>query len=134
MRYSIVLNREMPMGVQLNALGHVAVGLSHLAPKPQQSMRDFKDAAGAFVGLMSDDPLIVLAAANSDKLRKAFLSVRETDLITNTFVIDMKDGEPVDQEAAVLSKAPDGLLFVAVGCWGDGDDVRRAFRRFSLYG
>lgn len=133
MRYSIVLNRQLDVGVQLNALGHVAVGLAHIAPHPNQAMRSFKDASGSFVGFMSDHPLIVLGGANSSKLRQAYQAVREAGLACNAFVLDMKDGEPVDQERAVRAKMADELMFVAVGAWGGPEPVRQVFRRFSLY-
>lgn len=66
---------------------------------------------------MSDHPLIVLEGANSGKLQMAYLRAnRRTDL--HAFVLDMKDGEPVDQEAIVRSKAHGSLVFVAIGRWG----------------
>lgn len=133
MKYSVVLNRQMAVGVQLNALGHVAVGLAHQAPTPDQAMRHFVDAAGTFVGLMSDHPLIVLAGPNSGKLRQAYEAAREASLLCNAFVLDMKDGQPVDQETVIRCKTGAELEFVAVGCWGEPDAVRQVFRRFSLY-
>lgn len=133
MRYSIALNRQLDIGTQLNALGHVSVGLAHLAPKDAQAMRPFCDAEWRPVGLMSDDPLIVLEGANSGKLQAAYLRALDEGLICNAFVLDMKDGAPVDQEAIVRGKTTDALVFVAVGCWGDTEALRGVMKRFSLY-
>lgn len=133
MRYSIALNRQLDTGTQLNALGHVSVGLAHLAPSSAQAMRPFQDAEQRAVGLMSDHPLIVLEGANSRKLQAAYLGALEEGLICNAFVLDMKDGAPIDQEAIVRTKTPETLIFVAIGCWGECDALRGVMKRFSLY-
>jgi len=133
MKYSVVLNQEVDLGALMNALGHVAVGLAHRAPSKDQAMRTFRDKEGRLVGTMSDDPLIVLAGANSAKLSQAHKAAEAAGLICNAFVLDMKDGAPVDQEAAILSRSADELLYLAVGCWGEADEVRGAFKRFSLF-
>lgn len=133
MRYSIALNRQLDIGTQLNALGHVSVGLAHLAPMGEQAMRPFHDAEQRAVGLMSDHPLIVLEGANSGKLQSAYLQALFQGLTCNAFVLDMKDGEPIDQEAIVRNKTPDTLVFVAIGCWGEADALRGVMKRFSLY-
>lgn len=133
MRYAIALNRQLEVGTQLNALGHVAVGLGHLAPCAAQAMRRFADADRREIGLMSDHPLIVLEGANSAKLHRVYREALDAGLTCNAFVLDMKDGEPVDQEAAVGAKPPEDLVFVAVGLWGEDDAVRAVTKRLSLY-
>lgn len=133
MKYSVAINRQIDTGAQLNALAHVAVGLAHLAPSEMQAMRMFKDVEERPVGLMSDHPFIVLEAVNSNKLRQAYLSALDLGLSANAFVIDMKDGNPVDQEETVSRKKSDDYLFVAFGCWGEDDVVRDVMKRFSLY-
>lgn len=133
MKYSVVLNQEIDLGSLMNALGHVAVGLAHRAPAQAQAMRSFLDKDGQLVGTMSDNPLIVLVGANSAKLRQAHKTADEAGLICNAFVLSMKDGAPVEQEAAILAQSADELLYLAVGCWGQADEVRTAFNRFSLF-
>jgi hypothetical protein len=131
-RYAIALNARHPLGVRLNALGHVAVGLAHLAPAAGQMMRRFTDTTQLFVGLMSDHPLIVLSARNGQHLRQAHVEALMQGLVHNAFVIDMKDGEPIDQEAAVSSRSHGDLDYVAFGCWGETATLRDLTRRFSL--
>jgi hypothetical protein len=82
---------------------------------------------------MSDHPLIVLEGANTGKLRRAYLGGLDAGLTCNAFVLDMKDGKPVDQEAAVSAKHSEALLFVAVGLWGEYEAVLSVTKHFSLY-
>lgn len=133
MRYSVILNEAVDLGCLMNALGHVSVGLAHQAPAEAQAMRSFFDKNGRLVGTISDDPLIVLVGANSAKLRQAHLAANEAGLICNAFVLDMRDGAPIDQATAIQSKTADDLLYLAVGCWGEADIVRATFKRFSLF-
>ena len=133
MKYSVVLNQEVDLGSLMNALGHVSVGLACRTPTEDQAMRSFLDKDGQLVGTMSDHPLIVLVGANSAKLRQAHIAAAEAGLVCNAFVLDMKDGSPVDQTAAIQAKPANELLYLAVGCWGDADKVRTAFKRFSLF-
>ena len=132
MRYAIALNAKHSLGVRLNALGHVAVGLAHLVPADSQHMRRFTDAGQLFVGLMSDDPLIVLTARNGQHLRHAHAEALERGIVHNIFVIDMKYGEPVDQQRAVASRLHLDLDYVAFGCWGEPTALRELTQRFSL--
>lgn len=132
MRYAIALNAKHPLGVRLNALGHVAVGLAHLAPAAAQLMRTFRDSDGAFVGLMSDHPLIVLSARNGQHLRRAHADAVAKGLVHNVFVIDMKDGEPVRQQESVAGQLHAEFDYVAFGCWGDTIELRELTRQFSL--
>jgi hypothetical protein len=132
MRYAIALNAKHTLGVRLNAFGHVAVGLAHLAPAASQRMRRFTDERQLFVGLMSDDPLIVLSARNGQHLRQAHAEAVERNIVHNIFVIDMKDGEPEAQQLAVSSAVSADLDYVAFGCWGDAGVLRELTRRFSL--
>lgn len=132
MRYAIALNAKHPLGVRLNALGHVAVGLAHLAPAGSQRMRPFEDAHRLFVGLMSDDPLIVLSARNGQHLRQAHADAVAHGILHNVFVLDMKDGEPEDQQRSVAGSPNSDLEYVAFGCWGEASHLRELTRRFSL--
>ena len=132
MRYAIALNAKQPLGVRLNALGHVAVGLAHLAPAEAQLMRSFRDSDGAFVGLMTDHPLIVLSARNGQHLRQAHADAVAKGLIHNVFVIDMKDGDPGRQQESVTVQPRTELDYVAFGCWGGTIELRDLMRRFSL--
>jgi hypothetical protein len=132
MRYAIALNAKHELGVRLNALGHVAVGLAHLAPAGGQRMRRFADNSRLFVGLMSDDPLIVLSARNGQHLRQAHAEALERNVVHNVFVIDMKDGEPEAQQLSVSSALHTDLEYVAFGCWGETSALRELTRRFSL--
>jgi uncharacterized protein DUF2000 len=129
-RYSIVLNRQLDVGVQLSALGRVAVGLAHLAPQPNQALRCYKDADGSFIGFISDHPLIVLGAGSSLELQQAYLSVMADGLTCNAFVLGMKDGEPLNQDISIQAKTYDELVFAALGVWSSPEAVRHVFSRF----
>lgn len=71
--------------------------------------------------------------ANSARLRQAHIAAAEAGLVCDAFVLDMKDGAPVDQAAAIQAKSANDLLYLAVECWGETDQVRATFKRFSLF-
>lgn len=133
MKFSIVLNPGHPLSTQLNALGHVCVGLSDLAPPPSREMRSFRDADDVFVASMTDHPLIVLTARNATQIRQIYSAAQAQALNYNVFCIDMKDGLPADQEAAVRDKTGQDLDIVAIGIFGDGDTLRDLTKKCSLF-
>lgn len=133
MKFSIALNSTHPLAVQLNALGHVCVGLAHLAPHGTQALRTFAAANGAPVGMMTDHPLIVLSARSSRHLMEAHRSALNQNLAANVFTIDMKDGAPEEQEHRIRTKLQDDLDYVAVGFYGDNDALRGLTKKFSLF-
>lgn len=133
MKYSVILNAAHPLPVQLNALGHACVGLTHITGTTQSAMRHFADVDGTFVGSMTDHPLIVLSAKSSRHIHDVWQAADKLALAYNLFSIDMKDGQPVEQALAVAGKPIAELDIVALALFGEAQTLKGLTRRCFLF-
>src|SRR3990167_10008830 len=69
-KFVAVLNKKIPVNLLMNALGHMAAGLSaNYSNLPEMRFDSYFDKDGGDHKSISDNPFIILAADNSNKLR-----------------------------------------------------------------
>lgn len=133
MRFVLVLNKRVPLLSQMNACGHLSIGMARQVGEAEQMLRRFDDMTGQQVSLLTDHPLIVMAARSSAHLRQSHeMAIRE-GVPCNAFFSCMHDGQPVEQELILRNTAPDQLDYVALGLFGERNQLADITKRFSLY-
>jgi len=132
-RAIVVLNRNASLVSQLNACGHICLGLGNKLETANLMLRSFNDADGNNVAILTDHPLIVLSARSSSHIRDAHVLARRAGIPANAFFSCMTTGEPANQEVSVAETPPDNLEYVALALYGDGASLKPITKRFSLY-
>ncbi|OGG25383.1 hypothetical protein A3A59_01770, partial [Candidatus Gottesmanbacteria bacterium RIFCSPLOWO2_01_FULL_42_10] len=69
-KFVAVLNKKIPIGILMNALGHMAAGLvGAYSDKAAMRFDTYIDRDGGRHNSISDNPFIILAADNSNQIR-----------------------------------------------------------------
>ena len=84
-KFVAVLNKKIPVGVLMNALGHMSAGLSAIFPNLAEMRFDsYFDQNGGEHKSISDHPFIILSADNSNQIRV----LRKELISTNIHFVD----------------------------------------------
>ena len=86
-KFVAVLNKKIPIGSLINALGHMTAGLSvSYSNIPEMRFDSYFDKNGGEHKSISDNPFIILAADNSNKIR----TLRNQLLANGIHFVDFK--------------------------------------------
>ncbi len=98
-RFVAVLNKKIEPGKLMNALGHMAVGLSELFPNKELLRFDtYIDKDGGKHSSISDNPYIVLSADNSNQIYMLRTKLQELNILFTDFPSTMTIGTFVEQK------------------------------------
>ena len=129
-----VLNEKIEVGVAMNALAHMIVGLgASVENKEELRLTDYADADGNSHTNISEIPFMVLKARNSNQLRilrRGLIAnnIKFVDL-TNTMTI----GTYQEQiERSKQTKEAD-LEYYGIAIFGDWNAVFELTKKFSLF-
>jgi len=131
-KFIIAVNRKAPGPAQINAAGHIAIGLARRLEEADLELRHFQDRDGADAGVMTDHPLIIFTARNGGHLRSAHAAAVDAGVACIPFFDCMRHGVPQEQEDAIRSTVLEELDYVGVGMFGPDATLRELTRRFSL--
>jgi hypothetical protein len=132
-KFTVVLNKNRPLAELMNALGHMAVGLTAQTNDPA-SMRFlcYEDADGGRHPSISYYPFIVLAAKNSNQLRTLRQAAIDAQLVYNDFTHTMLGASAEDQLRATASTPERDLEYLGVILFGPSAVINSLTRKFSL--
>ena len=130
-----VLNKKIPLPQLLNALGHMAAGLTSLSHNAEE-MRfySYKDADGGSHPAISHYPFIILEARNSNQirtLRQAALLV--PTLTLNDFTNAMLGASAQDQLQQMAQTGEGDLEYFGLVLFGPADVISELTKKFSLF-
>lgn len=133
-KFVAVLNKKVPVGKLMNALGHMAAGLSALySDGSALRFDDYRDADGTIHPSISDNPFIILQADNSNKLRSLRQALGEAGLPFTDFTSTMAEGTYVEQQERT-SKTPEAELeYWGVTTFGEHEKLQALTKKFSLW-
>lgn len=130
----VVLNKKIPVGTLMNALAHMAAGLSASYPDISEMRFDnYVDKDGGEHKSISDYPFIVLRADNSNKLRTLRQNLIEKGIHFNDFTSTMTVGSYVEQKERTKNTPEEELEYYGVCIFGPTDTVSDLTRKFSLW-
>ncbi len=133
-KFVAVLNKKIPIGTLMNALGHMAAGLSaSYSNIPEMRFDSYFDQNGGDHKSISDHPFIILQADNSNQirtLRKDFMAagVHFVDF-TNTMTV----GTYAEQKERTKSTPVEQLEYYGICAFGNKLTINEFTRKFSLW-
>jgi hypothetical protein len=133
-KFVTVLNKKLPTGNLMNALGHMSAGLAASYPD-QAAMRfdEYKDADGGTHPSISDNPFIVLQADNSNKIRTLRQALIDAGLPFADFTSTMIEGTYAEQQARTKRTPEADLEYYGITTFGEIEKLNILTKKFSLW-
>src|SRR3989344_8911145 len=98
-KFVAVLNKKIPVNLLMNALGHMAAGLAASYQNiPDMRFDNYFDKDGGEHKSISDNPFIILAADNSNKIRTLRNTLIEKSIHFVDFTSTMTVGTYLEQQ------------------------------------
>ncbi len=133
-KFVAVLNKKIPVGSLMNALGHMAAGLAASYPDiPAMRFDAYIDAGGNSHKSISDHPFIILSADNSNQIR----SLRQELVVANIHFVDFTDtmtvGTYAEQKERTKLTPEEQLEYFGICMFGDRMVLAPLTKKFSLW-
>lgn len=133
-KFVVVINKKVPVGNAMNAIGHMAAGLVAACGAPAEMRFDtYVDKDGTEHRSISDNPFIVLRADNSNKLRTYRNELLAAGLPVTDFTDTMVEGTYAEQHERTLQTAEADLEYWGVCTFGGIETVNSLTKKFSLW-
>ncbi|MBI4453522.1 DUF2000 domain-containing protein [Candidatus Woesearchaeota archaeon] len=129
-----VLNEKIEVGVAMNTLAHMIVGLGASVEKKEElRLTDYADADDNSHANISEIPFIVLQARNSNQLRILRQALIQNNIKFVDFTNTMTIGTYQEQiERSKQTKEAD-LEYYGIAIFGDWNTVSELTKKFSLF-
>lgn len=129
-----VLNEKIEVGVAMNALAHMVVGLGAcIEKKDELRLTNYADADGNSHANISEIPFVVLKSRNSNQLRQLRQALIEHKIVFVDFTNTMTLGTYQEQiERSKQTKELD-LEYYGISLFGNWDQVSHLTKKFSLW-
>ncbi|OGY17305.1 MAG: hypothetical protein A2784_01455 [Candidatus Chisholmbacteria bacterium RIFCSPHIGHO2_01_FULL_48_12] len=133
-KFVAVLNKKVLVGSLMNALAHMAAGLSaSYGNIPEMRFDTYIDKDGGEHKSISDHPFIILRADNSNQIR----SLRQELIASNVHFVDftstMTVGTYVEQKQRTSETPEAELEYYGICMFGNKGVVSELTRKFSLW-
>lgn len=133
-RFITVLNKKIPTGNLMNALGHMSVGFGAKYPEVDTLRLDtYVDADGNEHKNISDNPFIVLRADNSNKIRTLRGMLIEKGIHSVDFTDTMTVGSYAEQKEKTSKTKELDLEYYGICFFTDDETARELTKKFSLW-
>lgn len=133
-KFVAVLNKKIPIGSLMNALGHMAAGLAASYPTIADMRFDtYVDQNGGEHKSISDNPFIILQADNGNQIR----NLRKEIIAANVHFVDFTDtmtiGTYAQQKERTQSTPEEQLEYYGICMFGDKNIIALLTKKFSLW-
>lgn len=132
LKTTIVVNRKHEAGLVLNAVSHLVAGLVDVVGREPYDFLDYDFEIGV-ASRLSTYPMIVLAAANSSQVLRAWQDARDHELPCNLFTTAMIGASAQEQRATTRAVPVEEQDCVAVAMFGEAERINPLTKRFSVY-
>jgi len=132
-KITAIISEKLPMGLALNALGHLAFSAGRYSDQSMMGQEKIVDADGKVHTGISKYPFIVLKATE-DEIKKIVNKAKEEDIFVVDYPQEMFDTGPDEELVIALSKAkePD-IKYHAVVLVGDASKIKSLTGHLKLY-
>lgn len=133
-KFVAVLNKKIPTGNLMNALGHMTAGLAASYEK-QDEMRfdEYTDKDGNIHAHISDNPFIILRADNSNKIRTLRQAAVEASVHFTVFTNTMTEGTYLEQQQRTAQTPEVELEYYGICLFGNIETLNTLTKKFSLW-
>jgi hypothetical protein len=128
-----VVNKQIEMGVAMNALAHMCLGFgAHVGPSDLHLM-DYENAEGFIYPNISKMPFIILREKNSNKIANLLMKAKEAGIQYSVFTKTMTEGTWEDQKARTLATKSEEVIFYGIVLFGPKEIVTEMTKKLSLW-
>ena len=133
-RFVAILNKKIPVGKLLNALGHMTAGLvGGFGNAAELYFLDYLDKDGGIHKNISHFPFIVLKADNSNQIRKVRNEVIAKNINFTDFTSTMTIGSSQEQLEGTKNINEADLEYYGLCLFGPTDVLKEFTAKFSLF-
>lgn len=133
-KFIAVLNKKIPVGLLMNALGHMAAGLVGSYPDiPQMRFDSFIDKNSGEHKSISDYPFIILAADNSNQIRTLRNELLTAGVHFVDFTSTMTVGTYAEQKERTKATPEADLEYYGLCAFGNKITLSQLTKKFSLW-
>jgi len=133
-KFVAVLNKKVPVGNLMNALGHITAGLAASYPTPEEMRFDtYEDADGNAHPNISDNPFIILQADNSNKIRTLRQALVDANIHFVDFTSTMTVGTYTEQQERTKATPEAELEYYGIVMFGEIEHLNGLTKKFSLW-
>ncbi len=132
-KFLAVLNKKIPVGKLMNALGHMTAGLAgSYSNLPEMRFDDYFDKDGGKHPSISDNPFILLRADNSNQIRTLRNELLNAGIHFTDFTSTMTVGTYKKQQERTQQTPELELEYYGVCFFGPKDVLNGLTKKFSL--
>lgn len=128
-----VVNKQIEMGVAMNALAHMCLGFGASMGPEELHLMDYQNAEGAVYPNISKMPFIILKEKNSNKIASLLAKAQEAGIKYTVFTNTMTEGTWEDQKARTLASKPEEIVFYGIVLYGPKEIVTEMTKKLSLW-
>lgn len=133
-KFVTVLNKKIETGKLMNALGHMAAGFGSSFPdKNVMRFDNYFDMDGGKHPNISDNPFIILAADNSNKIRTLRAALIEESIPFTDFTSTMTVGTFAEQRQRTQETPELELEYYGIFFFGEKNKLSELTKKFSLW-
>lgn len=133
-KFVAILNKKIPVGGLMNALGHMAAGLSASFHNLAEMRFDsYFDQNGDEHKSISDHPFIILSADNSNQIRTLRRELISANIHFVDFTSTMTVGTYAEQKERTKNTPEEQLEYYGICMFGDKATLNQLNRKFSLW-
>lgn len=127
-----VINKDLDVGVALNAVAHMSLGLARNLDKEALQLDDYVDANANIYPNISRIPYIILRA-KSGEIRKTIIAARERNICHTAFLNTMTGGTYIEQLERTKLMSDEEMICYGCALFGAWEVVSEITRKFSLF-
>lgn len=133
-KFVAVLNKKVPIGSLMNALGHMAAGLGGSAPNgSEMRFDDYFDKDGGKHPNISDNPFIILQSDNSNQIRNLRNELINAGVHFTDFTSTMTVGTYKEQQERTKNTSEAELEYYGICFFGPKEILNSLTKKFSLW-
>ncbi|MBI2074688.1 MAG: DUF2000 domain-containing protein [Candidatus Levybacteria bacterium] len=133
-KFVAVLNKKIPIGNLMNALGHMAAGLAGSYPNKEEMRFDsYFDKDGGDHNSISDNPFIILSADNSNQIRNLRNQLINSGIHFVDFTSTMTVGTYKEQQEKTKQTPELELEYYGICFFGLKEVLNGLTKKFSLW-
>jgi hypothetical protein len=127
-----LVNKDIDVGVAMNAIAHMTIGLGTQFTTEELRLNDYKDKDENIYPNISQMPFIILRG-KSGEIRKAVAAAKEQNMKFSVFTDTMTGGTYQEQLDRTAQTTEEELKYYGAVLYGPWDEVSLITKRFSLY-
>lgn len=132
-RFIAILNKKIPVGNLMNALGHMTAGLCGGSKDPNEMcFLQYEDKDRGKHPNISHYPFIVLKADNSNQIRTVRSEAIKRGIQFTDFTSTMTVGTSQEQQNKTKSTHEPELEYYGICMFGETDELKEFTNKFSL--